>query len=1845
MSITVAMRTQVSQLYVSLFGRAPDGEGLGYWVGQLAGGKTVAQVAQDMFNVTAARAYYPSFMTNDEIVAAFYVNVLGRTADAEGQAYWVGKMNATGATKGSVIADMINAVTSYTGTDAAGVKSKALFANKVEVAQYYGEKNGTVAGATTALAGVTEVAATVTTAKAAVDAGANPGQTFMLTASANNFAGTLGDDYFDGSLGGAGGNLATLNSVDVLNGAGGTDTLTATLTGGTTTPRMTSVEKLIVSGTAAATLDLVNSTGYNELTSEGTTGGVLTFANISSTATALKVGNSAAGATFDYVAAAVSGTADRDDLTLTNVTGGTVTIAGIETIDLASAGTTANSITLTAANATTVNVSGANALTLAGVGAATTINASTMTGALTTTLAVAGSLTGGSGNDALTGSAGNDVLAGNAGNNTITAAAGIDTITAGAGNDRIVFATATNLTVADSVDAGAGVNTLVATAVDIDTNTDLADTADLTALARISNIQTLEVSGAGVAGGTDVLINASRVAPTITTISSGAVGVNDTTFTFNAGASTLNLSGALAAPAVAAHVLAAAGTGVADSLTVNNTNTAAADTLAARALTISGIETLTINTGATATAAQSTGATGWTPTTTNGAVTLNVTGVNAFTTGVITPVGTGLLTINGSGMTAQAAGTATLTTVAPVSTGGTVSIVGSSGQDVLVGDIDNSNTIMGGDGVDTITGGSANDSLNGGAGNDTITTDAGADNVDAGAGNDTIIVAANLTTADTIVGGDGTADVLSATSAMVDTTLTYTTISGIEQLTVSNNLANNIVLSQVQAGINTVNLAGTAVGRTITFDSGVAGTVNAAVDVAGALTVVSAGTGAADQITLANSSATANAYAARAITATGVETLVMNTSSTTNTSQTAGVVTITPTTLTAGARVTFLGNNDLAITGVSTTGTGLLTIDASGITDLVGTSFSMGASTLGTGGTQSITGSAGNDSITTGNFASTVIGGAGNDSLTGGTANDNISDVSGLNVIVGGGGRDTLTGGTGNDDITGGTGIDIITGNEGIDTIAGGGGNDTISAGAGNDVITATVAAADIVSINGDAGNDGLTLTGWDLVTAEDVIAGGADTDTLTVAVVNATAGSGANVTGWETLVITTAGAASQAMTTVMTGDTTINRIDFTGAANAAQGVTSASAALATLRTVDNSNTLSMARAVNTTNDSLTFGAAADANMTLAVLTVNNEESLTINAGAGVGKTMQVTSLNAAQATTLTITGAQTSTVTTVAASGDATGFGATARAIAINGAAATGTVSVTASTALATQPLTMTGSATAANTLTGGLGADNITGGAAADSLTGGAGIDTINGAAGNDSLFGDAGNDQLTGGAGEDIIRGGTGWDTITLTETTSAADRIDVTTAVGGTSEAFGQSVAGLANDTGGDNVIGMTWGTDTIRLTATNVVNFVHGTHTAIGTEGDVNDGTAGSFLTNVGLVSFSGDAVYSSLDDVAITFTTPTTALTEARFEAALQYVITGDGNANTITGGALADTISGGGGVDSLTGGAGIDQMTGGAGSDIFAYSVGDSSAVVVAGNDNDTGSDTITDWATGDLIQITVTSADTTWDMAHVLVGTATGGVSAIGAVGGYLATTYLVQAGVPATTTDGYDIAIIATSDGTAAAFANAAAAQAATVVNLTGTAGADTLTTGANNDTITGGGGADVITGGAGADTIILAAAGAIETVHLAISAADTITGFAVAEDLINLEVLGAGNIAGETAIAANAASTDLTTAFIGVFANGADGADATAITDYTNLTQVVEFLAGNLTEAGGEVYVAVINDLLTQKAYVYNVVVNAVTTTANTIEVGDVALVGVVNISTAAALTVANTTFTA
>ncbi len=178
MAVTVEMRTEVSQLYVALFGRAPDAEGLGFWTQALADGASMTDIANSMYATDPARSYYPLFLTNAEIVTSFYVNVLGRAPDAEGLAYWTAKLNAPGATPGSVIVDIIDVVANYTGTDPDGLESAALFANKVEAAQWYGENGGGVANASHFLSTITVDHSTVDDA---IAAGVDPVPVFHVT--------------------------------------------------------------------------------------------------------------------------------------------------------------------------------------------------------------------------------------------------------------------------------------------------------------------------------------------------------------------------------------------------------------------------------------------------------------------------------------------------------------------------------------------------------------------------------------------------------------------------------------------------------------------------------------------------------------------------------------------------------------------------------------------------------------------------------------------------------------------------------------------------------------------------------------------------------------------------------------------------------------------------------------------------------------------------------------------------------------------------------------------------------------------------------------------------------------------------------------------------------------------------------------------------------------------------------------------------------------------------------------------------------------------------------------------------------------------------------------------------------------------------------------------------------------------------------------------------------------------------------------------------------------------------------------------------------------------------------
>jgi Ca2+-binding RTX toxin-like protein len=277
--ITAQMRTDVAGLYAALFGRAPEADGLGYWVDQLAnGGRTLAQVAQSMYDTAPARVTYPLYLTNQEIVTKFYQNVLG-TTDTDGIAYWTAKLNA-GESKGQLITELMTAVTSYTGTDAAALARTATFNNKVAVGLYYAVTlNGNdVAVASTLLTNVDSTAASVTAAETLATGGL--GKTFALTTGLDTIAGTAYADSITAdivTLQGTGGSYTSnpLTALDAVDGGAGNDTMTVrdSVGGqvGFTGMNVTNVENLVVTTANDVAGNALSTTGFTGLTSETVT--------------------------------------------------------------------------------------------------------------------------------------------------------------------------------------------------------------------------------------------------------------------------------------------------------------------------------------------------------------------------------------------------------------------------------------------------------------------------------------------------------------------------------------------------------------------------------------------------------------------------------------------------------------------------------------------------------------------------------------------------------------------------------------------------------------------------------------------------------------------------------------------------------------------------------------------------------------------------------------------------------------------------------------------------------------------------------------------------------------------------------------------------------------------------------------------------------------------------------------------------------------------------------------------------------------------------------------------------------------------------------------------------------------------------------------------------------------------------------------------------------------------------------------------------------------------------------------------------------------------------------------
>ena len=609
------------------------------------------------------------------------------------------------------------------------------------------------------------------------------------------------------------------------------------------------------------------------------------------------------------------------------------------------------------------------------------------------------------------------------------------------------------------------------------------------------------------------------------------------------------------------------------------------------------------------------------------------------------------------------------------------------------------------------------------------------------------------------------------------------------------------------------------------------------------------------------------------------------------------------------------------------------------------------------------------------------------------------------------GGKITYTDGANAGSFTAGNNADTITMGAGNDTVVGTAGNNTIDLGAGADSVTAGTGKE---NISAGAGND--TINVGSNLTALDTIDGGDGTDTLT---------SGS----------------SFASATILGGVSNVEVLELTG--NGATVSLAANISATTFDLTDANDQVLNLNAGYTDSATVTIGATtADKVDNGSSATTSANTTLTVNGAAG------------AWALNTTVTGGTgTDTVNIQQAAADTTvGLGST-----VTGVENFNIVDTTLSNTADTD-VSITSYATAATWDASGMdsGEDttiNLTSASAAQTIKGGEGADAITGGTKADTIYGNGGADTIDGGAGLDLIEAGAGNDTI------NAATEAQLLTTLGT------DTIDGGA-------------GTDTLAiqaaatLTTAEVANISNVEVLSLTTASTltVND----AFLAaNPGIVIQPG-----------ATSTIKASTATGDALTSSLNIKANAAGNLSVL-GGSGDDTFTFYA-TETLTA---LDSVNGGAGTDKIIVDIVDATPQAGTGVDTTAVLDaSITNIETVEIRDVATNDGGS----GASTITTATVTINA-----GFTGTSLTVDGSAldahPTTLTSGERLSLDASNNAATEAVTALGGAFSDSLVGgagadtLTGNAGADTLTGGAGNDVISGGAGADAITGGAGIDNI--------------------------------------------------------------------------------------------------------------------------------------------------------------
>jgi len=414
---TTAQIKSINALYVGYFNRAADPVGLQFWINAVDGGATINTIANAFAADSEAAALYP-FLTTPGVttpasfVGSIYLNLFNRTADAEGLKFWTDALAAKQVTAGDMIETITNAALT---TDKDILDNKIVAAQYyTENAASTPGYTFSNADAKASLNGVTEDVTTIVTSKAATDStvatGATAGETFALTTSVtagstDNIIGDASDNIIDGSI------INSLQNADVIDGKGGNDTLNASVSGAAANaPVITNVENINLTVIGSAGGLASQNWGTAKIGVTGTASGTTTIATMAD-------GQSVTMNSLNHSLVIDSLTATNTNaITVTLAAGGDVGNLDVDgagandfdalTLVSAGAADSANTVTLTTlmndgagttANPTeTIVIEGTNSLTLDGTAvnlSGASVTATALADGKTATLDITGATT------------------------------------------------------------------------------------------------------------------------------------------------------------------------------------------------------------------------------------------------------------------------------------------------------------------------------------------------------------------------------------------------------------------------------------------------------------------------------------------------------------------------------------------------------------------------------------------------------------------------------------------------------------------------------------------------------------------------------------------------------------------------------------------------------------------------------------------------------------------------------------------------------------------------------------------------------------------------------------------------------------------------------------------------------------------------------------------------------------------------------------------------------------------------------------------------------------------------------------------------------------------------------------------------------------------------------------------------------------------------------------------------------------------------------------------------------------------------------------------------------------